>query len=310
MAREEMDKTVFLGMNNTTETGKDLPAAIKPVTDSGTTSPKRSSYYIAQQTSLEAYTPGLNPLVNAAAPLLLTIVRLRRETRLARGPLLVSHGASRPDTDNSYVDSMDIENLRTKLEAEIRAFENQALASDIEQSQVLAARYIVCTAVDEAVSTSQLGESGQWSRLALLSTFHNETWGGEKFFQILDRCMQQPARNLYLLELMYLLLSLGFEGKYRVLDRGPIAIESLRDKIYRQVRLLRGEPAQDLSKKVVPAQKGHKIYTYVPPWLVACIVVFCTAVTFWGFSRALDSHAAPVLQELANLTSVFKGGML
>lgn len=69
--------------------------------------------------------------------------------------------------------------------------------------------------------------------------------------------MQQPARNLYLLELMYLLLSLGFEGKFGVRERGPIALEALRDKIYKQVRLLRGEPPQDLSKKVTPGQRAQ-----------------------------------------------------
>lgn len=310
MANEEMDKTVFLGMETGDSAAKELPSSIRPVTDSGTTSRKHSAYYIAQQTSLEEYTPGLNPLVNAAAPLLLTIVRLRRESGFTQSSLLVSQGGPRPESDTSHIDSMDIESLRTRLEAEIRGFENQALVSDMDQSQVLAARYLLCTAVDEAVTTSRFGESGEWSRFALLSTFHNETWGGEKFFQILDRCMQQPARNLYLLELMYLLISLGFEGKFRVLDRGPIAIESLRDKIYRQVRLLRGEPAQDLSKKIDPTKKPHKIYRYIPAWLVAVVVIFCTTVTFWGFSQALSSHASPLLQELSTLTSVLKGSIL
>jgi type VI secretion system protein ImpK len=234
----------------------------------------RNILYIAQQTSLEDYTPGLNPLVNSAAHLLLEIVRFR----------------------NNHQE--DIEELRTRLEAEVRGFEAQALASDIEHSQALAARYVLCTAIDESITTSRMGESGGWSRLALLSTFHNETWGGEKFFQILDRCMQQPARNLYLLEMMYLLLSLGFEGKFRVFDRGPIALESLRDKIYRQIRLLRGEPSPDLCKKVETNTVKDKLYAYIPLWLVACGLIFCLSVTFFGFSLVLGDHAKPVIAEL------------
>lgn len=302
----DLDKTVFPGLEEQSA-AKDLPASIRPVAVSPS-SRRRDFLYIAQQTSLEDFTPGLNPLVNAAVPLLLTIVRLREDADIAGGAFLVAQGAARPKGGELNPSAVDIESLRTRLEAEMRGFESQALASGIEHSQAIAARYLLCTAVDEAITTSSVGASGDWSKLALLSTFHNETWGGEKFFQILDRCMQQPARNLYLLELMYLLLSLGFEGKFRVLDRGPIAIEAARDKIYRQVRLLRGEPSQDLSKKIEPGTARDKIYAYIPLWLICVIVVFCIAVTFIGFSTALESHADPILKKLAAASSEILGG--
>ena len=267
----EYDATV-VQLNDNRSSQEDVPfpaVAVSP----GHQAP-RNVMYIAQQTSLEDYTPGLNPLVNAAAHLLLDMVKFR----------------------NNHQE--DMESLRARLEAEVRGFEAKALASEVEHSHVLAARYVLCTAIDESITTSRMGESGSWSRLALLSTFHNETWGGEKFFQILDRCMQQPARNLYLLELMYLLLSLGFEGKYRVLDRGPIALESLRDKIYRQIRLLRGEPSPDLCKKIETANLRDKVYAYIPTWLVAAAVFFCISVSLWGFSFVLQKRAEPVVASL------------
>lgn len=287
---QDMDKTVFLGME-APGAAPELPSAIRPVAASGTAA-ARSLPYVAQQTSLDQYTPGLNPLVNAASELLLSVVRIRAQGGRS--------GDGTDHTGGTLSGTGDIEILRARLEAEIRAFEAQALGTaDIEQSQVIAARYVLCTAVDEAVSISLPGENGQWARHALLSTFHNETWGGEKFFQILDRCMQQPARNLYILELMYLLLSLGFEGKFAVRDRGPIALEALRDKIYKQVRLLRGEPPQDLSKKLEAPKVRNRVYAYVPLWLVIVVALFCMGVTFWGFSTTLDRHAAPLLERLS-----------
>jgi type VI secretion system protein ImpK len=300
---QDLEKTVFHGAGEE-DAGRELPPSIRPVAESGRPLPRQGVLYIAQQTSLEDYTPGLNPMVNAAANLLLSIVRIREESGFDDSTLLVSQGGSRVGVELS---SMDMENLRIRLEAEVRGFEAQALAVDSDHSQVLAARYVLCTAVDEAVTTSSLGASGEWSKRALLSTFHNETWGGEKFYQILERCMQQPARNLYLLELMYLLLSLGFEGKYRLMDRGPIALESLRDKVYRQVRLLRGEPAQDLSKKVEPSAGRERSFAYIPLWLISAAVIFCVAVTFLGFSFTLDYHAKPLLQEFSQLASSVKG---
>jgi type IV / VI secretion system protein, DotU family len=304
---QQDDKTVFLNLNGQ-GSDNDLPSSIRPVTAASQEAwPQRSMQYLAQQTSLVEYTSGLNPLVNAAVPLLLTIVRLRDDGDMPEGSVLVTQGGPRPGV-RSEAAGVDIEELRTRLEADIRGFENLALASDIENAQVLAARYLLCTAVDEAISTSSIGASGAWSKLALLSTFHNETWGGEKFFQILDRCMQQPARNLFLLELMYLLLSLGFEGKFRVADRGAIAIETHRDKIYRQVKLLRGEPGEDLSKKVEPGEKINRIYAYIPSWLLGIIVVICVAVTLFGFSTVLEHRAEPILEQLENAASIRQGG--
>lgn len=296
MTQMDMDKTVFLNMGGAEE-ASELPSTIRPVAASHAGAGRNALSYVAQQTSISSYSPGLNPLVNAASELLLSVIRIRLTPEVV------------PPTDAESADERGsapgLEHLRARLEAELRAFENQALASsDIEQSQVIAARYVLCTAVDEAVSTSLPGANGEWAKHGLLSTFHNETWGGEKFFQILDRCMQQPARNLYILELMYLLLSLGFEGKFGVRERGPIALEALRDKIYKQVRLLRGEPQQDLAKKVVPPKGRNPFYAYIPAWLVMAVFVFAIGVTFAGFSTILEKHADPLLDDLSRLAGI------
>lgn len=294
------DKTVFVGISETSDSGM-LPPTIRPVTGSPISHVRKEITYVAQQTSLAEYTPGLNPLVNAASHLLLEVVRLRSDEKGFFEANAVHKKTERPsglETEYDPISSYDVETLRSRLEAEVRGFEAQALAGEVDPSQVLAARYVLCTAVDEAIGVSSISESGEWSKLALLSTFHNETWGGEKFFNILERCMQQPARNLHLMELMYLLLSLGFEGKYRVLDRGPIALESVRDKLYRQIRLLRGEPNPDLGKKPAIIRGKEKLYAYVPIWLITVVVILCVGVSYGVFSLILATSGAPVVEQL------------
>lgn len=235
---------------------------------------QRSVQYIAQQTSFDDFTPGLNPLVNAAAFLLLEIIKIK----------------------NGHVE--DIEAMRNRLEAEIRSFSNQAQTTGLKESERTAASYLLCTALDESITSSSIpGSVAEWSSKSLLSTFHKETHGGEVFFDVLDRTMQQPASNLYLLELIYLLLSLGYEGRYRLQDRGPLSLESKRDSLYKQIRLLRGEPTPDLSKKIDHRTFKNKTYAYVPMWLIASVVVFCLTVTFWGFSFTLGKKAEPLLAQ-------------
>ena len=274
--QEEHDHTVLdLDANQRNGTGE-LPFAAVAVAP-GRQAP-RNAPYLAQQTSFDEYTPGLNPLVNAASVLILEMVRLRG-TR-----------------------DIDLESLRTKLEAEVRGFNAQAAALGISEAQVNAAQYLLCTALDESVTTSSIpGAEGEWQHKSLLSTFHKDTWGGEIFFDVLARTMEQPASRLYLLELIYLLLSLGFEGKFRMQDRGPLAIESLRDQLFRQIRLLRGEPSPDLSKKLTEGALTKKIYAYIPAWLIAAVVIFCLSVTWWGFSHTLNGKAGPLLAKYASM---------
>ena len=61
--------------------------------------------------------------------------------------------------------------------------------------QITAARYVVCTMLDEAASRDTPWGAGVWARQSLLVMFHNETWGGEKVFQLLARLAQKPAQH-------------------------------------------------------------------------------------------------------------------
>jgi type VI secretion system protein ImpK len=280
----DRDKTVIDVEVAPAATGKGLPFAPVAVAP-GRQSPPDAPY-LSRQTSLDDYaqdlnprvkgviTPGLNPLVKAASHLLLEIVTIRQ------------------------ANDMHLGSLHSRLAAEIRGVSSQAMASGVSESQVNVAQYLLCTALDEAVVTSRIpGAEDTWPDNSLLSTFHNDTWGGEVFFEVLARAMEQPARLLYLLEFIYLLLSLGFEGKYSLEDRGSLALESLRDQLYRQIRILRGEPSPDLAKKLPPPKFKNRMYAYVPTWLVIILLLTCLSVTYWGFFYALDNRAQPLLAQ-------------
>ncbi|MEX5451705.1 type IVB secretion system protein IcmH/DotU, partial [Stutzerimonas stutzeri] len=180
--------------------------------------------YAARLRPAETFNISLNPLVAAASPLLSEVVRFKHS-----------------------LESEDLQALHGQLSSAIKLFEHRALHDGAESSQVMAARYVLCTVLDEAVVTTPWGNESEWSQMSLLSSFHNETFGGEKFFQLLERLSRNPVKHLPMLELMYLCLSLGFEGKYRVLPRGMLELEAVRDSLYRQIRQMRGDIPRELS---------------------------------------------------------------
>jgi len=222
---------------------------------------------------------GLNPLTGAATTLLALIAQLRDSA---------SHA--------------DPESLFQHVSQEVQRFEAAARSKGEPADVILGARYVLCTAVDETILNTPWGGQSVWATQTLLGTFHNETWGGEKFFQLLDRLIQEPARNLHLLELMYLCLALGFEGKFRVQDRGRAALDSLKDNLYQTIRLHRGDIERSLSPRWRGVEdKRTPLARYVPLWVVAAVASGLLLLVYWGFLLAISGSANPVQAELAAL---------
>ncbi len=227
-------------------------------------------------------TSGLNPLVNAAS----TLIAVFEKTRQS-----VSHP--------------NVGGLHQRLVSEIKKFENAAKEIGIKAEIILSARYAVCVALDEAVLNTPWGSESAWPQRTLLSVYHNETAGGEKFFQILDRMKEQPAENLYILELMYIFLSLGFEGKYRVIHRGREQIELLRDNLFEIIRRQRGEYERALS----PTWQGlgktrNSLASYLPMWVVVSIIGVILFLSYSGFRFWLYESSSTVVSQLDEIADM------
>jgi type VI secretion system protein ImpK len=222
---------------------------------------------------------GVNPLLQAAVPLLVLAGRLRGQIAQA-----------------------DVESLQRQAIEEIRGFEARARKADIPAEDVLAARYALCTAIDEAVLNTPWGAQSGWAAQSLLVTFHREASGGEKFFQILDRVSGEPQRYAALLELLYVCLALGFEGKYRLDDRGNAKLAEVREGLYRRIEQVREHHETELS----PRWKGIEdrrstVMRFVPLWMVAAA---CLVLLLGGYiyaSSKLNDRAEPVNAVLAGV---------
>jgi len=228
-----------------------------------------------------AQLPGVavNPLVQAAVPLLLLAGRLRGQIAPA-----------------------DVEGLRRQAMQEVGAFEERARRAEIPAEDLLAARYALCTVVDEAVLNTPWGAQGGWASQSLLVTFHREASGGEKFFQILERVSNEPQRYLALLELLYVCLALGFEGKYRLDPQGAARLAEVRQNLYRRIGGLRDSVEPELS----PRWKGvedrrNAVLRFVPLWVVAAACAVILLGGYLYFDSKLRAQADPVNAALSGV---------
>ncbi|MDQ0588662.1 DotU family type VI secretion system protein [Variovorax paradoxus] len=211
---------------------------------------------------------GNNPLVAAANPLLDLIPQIR-----ATG----HHDAPAQ--------------LREHLVDEVRRFETRAQQSGIAPEVIIGARYCLCTAVDEAAALTPWGGS-IWSSQSLLVMFHNETWGGEKFFQLLSRLVQNPQQHLQLIELIYFCLAMGFEGRFRVIDNGRTQLETLKQRLLQIIRQARGEIAAPLSPHWQDSSAPvRRTRNWVPLWAVGAVAAVLLVLVFGVLTFSLASRS-------------------
>lgn len=141
---------------------------------------------------------------------------------------------------------------------------------NIEESQALVSRYILCTFIDELINTTYFGQENNWSGNSLLRIFHNESYGGENFFRLLDKFLKAPAKFIYILELMYVCLSLGFQGKYRVDNSNKNELNLIRESLYKQIKIIQGRDPLKFYTKHNPSTLKHRLFYMISyPTIVA-----------------------------------------
>lgn len=159
--------------------------------------------------------------------------------------------------------------FREQVAREIRKGERRLNEMEVDHASILVIRYCLCAAMDEAVCRQEWGANSHWSQSSLLSEFHNETSGGDKFFVILTRLQADPKKYRHVIEFLYLLLQLGFKGKYGRAERGSENLTDIGNTVYRLVRDERLAEQEKVSLVDVKAKYIKKpLKRVLPPKLI------------------------------------------
>ena len=229
-----------------------------------------------------------NPLVAAASRLLSGIARLK-----------------------PHPEASALQQLRARLGKRITRFNRQALQAGVDPKQVQIACYVLCTVADEAVLTSDWGINSDWATTSLLNSFHGETAGGVKFFQLLERFMRLPAGHIELLELMYLCLTLGYEGRYAAAAHGGKQLQNLRQDLYECIQRVRGASSSKISLIQLPRRhEQRRALISIPSWLPVSLTLFSLALLYSGFAWMLDKQRDKALIPFQLLDSTSAGPVM
>jgi type VI secretion system protein ImpK len=265
------------------EPGDDESTVIRPIPGGHTAGPANTapppapaeadaSVPVAPETRIEfAELPsiGASPIVAAAAPLLSLVARLR-------------NAFSVPDPAS----------LRESAIEEMRRFEKALRDQSLPMEQIRLSHYALCASLDDVVQNTPWGSRGPWADASLVSTFHQEVRSGERFFDLLEQLRQNLGTFLPVVELMYLCMSLGMQGRYRLSARGPAELDRVREETYVAIMRQRRPVERGLSIHWTGITAPYRQMRNFPVWLAGLLaiglVVLIYALLAYSINRASD----------------------
>lgn len=196
----------------------------------------------------------------------------------------------------------DMGELRRVTIDEIRRYERDLASARISPDRARAAHYIICATIDDVILSKPWGVQAGWARSGFVATFHMDVTGGDRVFDLLDHFHQTPAASKDLLLLIYLSISLAFEGRTRVSSRGSLQLSRIRDGLYKTLLGQYGIFERELSPHWQGASMRHQPLRIAPAlWKLLSLLVLVLAPGYLFFTLSLNQASDPVIERLANL---------
>lgn len=187
--------------------------------------------------------------------------------------------------------------VRTQLGLEVRLYRERLASAGCAWEQIRDASYLLCTYLDERVNDAARAASQEPydGERSLLVEFHDDAWGGEDAFSDLSRWMKAEEPPVQLLAFYELILSLGWQGRYRILDRGDVLLQDLRSQLHALIwhHMPPGLLGTDL---LTPARARRRWWT---PFRAGVAALVTALLAYAIISAVLSAQGRPVRDALA-----------
>ncbi len=181
---------------------------------------------------------------------------------------------------------VDAASFSARVQQFLADFERSAKKMDIPAEDVYATKYAFCAAVDETVLNSGFSIRDAWMLQPLQLTLFGEQLAGENFFARLEDLRAQGAPRLESLEVFYMCLLLGFQGKYMI--EGQEKLGYLTARLGDEITLLRGKRAGFAPHWPLPDKIAHTLKRDVPLWSIGALFALLGLLAYLGMSHFLN----------------------
>ena len=167
---------------------------------------------------------------------------------------------------------------------------NNGLRADYSPRLMEKACYALCAAFDEEIMNTRWGQAAYWENHSLVAQLFKQRNAGEVFFILLEQACQNTSRMIDFIELLYVLLRLGFKGKYMNTDGHALA--QLCSDLYDDICKYRGDnpiPSLPIAASPFRPLRQPPTLRFLP--LILAILVVCGVLTHLWIEGANQDYS-------------------
>jgi type VI secretion system protein ImpK len=182
------------------------------------------------------------------------------------------------------------------------AFERNARQMNVSVDDIYAAKYAFCAAVDETILASSGPIRDVWERAPLQLILFGDQLAGENFFAKLEEVRQRGEASVQTLEIFYMCLLTGFQGKYMLESKEKLNF--LIATLDKEIAHLKGKRAQFSPHWKSPDDIKHLVRTEIPMWVVGAAFALFGIAVYASFNWSLAQHTNSTLGTFFNVVKL------
>jgi type VI secretion system protein ImpK len=194
--------------------------------------------------------------------------------------------------------------LRKLIGYFLNLLEKNCKATGISSESVFDAKYALVALIDETVLSIPGVCRDYWFSRPLQLDLFGDNIAGEEFYNKLQKLLLQTEKKKDVLEVYYICLSLGFEGKYKLFN--PEERQAIIDDLGRKLRRTRIRASTGLSPHGsradnVSLRKKNSGF-FFPIWLSALILAAITGGLYAVLIHFSNSQLAEIMTMLNQIS--------
>lgn len=193
---------------------------------------------------------------------------------------------------NRYVPN-DAAQFAAQVRRLLDGFERNARQKNVSVDDIYAAKYAYCAAVDETILSTDSPIRDEWERSPLQLILFGDQLAGEHFYSELETVRHRGAASVETLEVFYMCLLTGFQGKYMLESKEKL--NYLIATLDKEIAHLKGKRAQFAPHWKSPDSIKHMMRAEIPLWIVSAAFTLFGVAIYAGLSWYLADHTNTTL---------------
>jgi len=193
---------------------------------------------------------------------------------------------------NGYVPD-DADHFALQVRRFLDNLERHARRLNLAVDDVYAAKYAFCAAVDEAILSAEMPIRESWERAPLQLILFGDQLAGEHFFSELEQVRRRGIASVQALDVFYMCLLTGFQGKYRL--EGSEKLAYLVATLGKEIAHLKGKRVPFAPHWKSPDDVRHLMKAELPLWVIGSALTLLGAAVYAGLSWYLARHTNAAL---------------